>query len=663
MRRLLIILIALVLVSVPVVGFSASQKRIALVIGNSAYKNAPLRNPANDATDMAIMLERLGFKVTLKTDANQRAMKQSIRAFGKQLAKGGVGLFYFAGHGIQYSGRNYLIPVHADVQSEADVEYEAVDAGRVLAQMEKAGNNLNIIILDACRNNPFARSFRSADKGLAKMDAPTGSILAYSTAPGSVAADGIGRNGLYTSKLLKHMATPNVKIETVFKKVRIDVARASGKKQTPWESSSLMGNFYFYSEKTVSSQPVRAIGVEKRRSPQNLNAEEELWEIVKTSAVIEDFEMFLDEYPNSRFSTHARLKIQQLKRKQNARTMTAAVAPAVVKPKPVQPVIKTAITVADAVASEGNYIKYSTGIVYDKKTNLEWYVGPDENTNWYEADKWVKGLDIGGGGWRLPTKSDLRSIYRPKTGKRNMPPLLKTTGWWVWSFSSDGINSQKAYYFRGHSKYEWQAKSSTLNMRTFAVRSRKDVAQIKSETKKPDKMYASVAPAVVDQASSNSRRAAQNSYRLAIFPLKIYASGGGDQYVTPNELGAIRGIASVVSDDDRLTLKYCYKEFESTSEGVILLRDVLRNNVWKKKSMFSPSEPDWEEVSRIGLKINANPIVMITGDVSTSTFNYYLYDSGNNKIYSKKVGSHYAVFEQVTHNTVRDLIKDFYKSQ
>ena len=230
MRRLLTILIGCVLVMVPVAGEAATERRIALIIGNSNYTDAPLRNPVNDAVDMAAALKKLDFKAILKTNADQRTMKMSIRSFGKQLSKGGIGLFYFADHGIQYNGRNYLIPVRAEVQSEADVEFEAVDAGRVLAQMERAGNNLNIIILDACRNNPFARSFRSSQRGLAKMDAPTGSILAYSTAPGSVAADGTGRNGLYTQYLLKHISSSGNRLEDVFKQVRIDVMRNTGKK-------------------------------------------------------------------------------------------------------------------------------------------------------------------------------------------------------------------------------------------------------------------------------------------------------------------------------------------------------------------------------------------------------------------------------------------------
>lgn len=237
---------------------SVQERRIALVIGNGAYKSSHLANPVNDANDMAAALKKLDFSVKLKINADQKSMENSIRAFGKELRSGGVGLFYFAGHGVQVHGRNYLIPIDTDIESEADVKYESVDAGRVLSQMYEAENGLNIIILDACRDNPYARSFRSSEKGLAKMDAPTGSILAYATAPGSVAADGTGRNGLYTSMLLKHMMTPNLAIERIFKRVRIDVVKASNKVQTPWESSSLMGDFYFYSKRgiAVKKQPI-----------------------------------------------------------------------------------------------------------------------------------------------------------------------------------------------------------------------------------------------------------------------------------------------------------------------------------------------------------------------------------------------------------------------
>ena len=219
---LLISVFFLIVTMAPSACLATQETRTALVIGNSSYTDAPLRNPVNDATDMASALKKLGFSVTLKTNAIQRAMEEAIRGFGTTLRSGGVGLFYFAGHGLQYRGTNYLIPVHAEIKSESDVKFEAVDAGRVLAQMEDAGNNLNIIILDACRNNPFVRSFRSSEQGLARMDAPTGSILAYSTAPGSVAADGTGKNGLYTEKLLREMMKPGLDLNHLFMNVRKD---------------------------------------------------------------------------------------------------------------------------------------------------------------------------------------------------------------------------------------------------------------------------------------------------------------------------------------------------------------------------------------------------------------------------------------------------------
>lgn len=245
----------------------AKNQRFALVIGNSGYKAAPLKNPVNDAVDISRKLKQFGFQVTLKTNADLRQMERAIRKFGKTLRNGGTGLFYFAGHGIQVKGNNYLIPIGAVLESEGDAKYEAVDAGLVLAKMEDAENNLNIVILDACRNNPFARSFRSSTPGLARMDAPTGSLVAYATAPGSVAADGYGRNGVYTKYLLENMDKPGLTIEQVLKQVRIGVLKETRKKQVPWESSSLTGEFYFSSNKTPANAPPVIASLQKPSAP------------------------------------------------------------------------------------------------------------------------------------------------------------------------------------------------------------------------------------------------------------------------------------------------------------------------------------------------------------------------------------------------------------
>jgi uncharacterized caspase-like protein len=227
----------------------AQGRRIALVVGNGRYASSPLANPPNDAGLIATTLTGLGFEVRLQKNADQAGMKRAIQDFGDALEKAGpdsIGLFYYAGHGVQLNGRNYLIPVAANINRDADVEIEAVSADWVLEQMRYARNRLNFVILDACRNNPFARSFRSADHGLAKMDAPAGVLIAYSTAPGDVAADGEGGNSPYSEALARAMRDSDEPAELMFKQARDAVRRATSDRQTPWEASSLTGqNFYF----------------------------------------------------------------------------------------------------------------------------------------------------------------------------------------------------------------------------------------------------------------------------------------------------------------------------------------------------------------------------------------------------------------------------------
>ena len=223
------------------------QTKLALIIGNSAYKEAPLANPANDAQAMAIKLLELGFTVIKKENAGREDMLKAVRDFGNQLkAKSdSVGLFYYAGHGIQSKGNNYLVPVDADIASEDELASRAYNVNEVLEKMDTAKNPVNIVILDACRNNPFGRSFRSSTKGLAQVEAVQGTYIAYATAPGKTASDGTGRNGLYTESLLRALSQPGLKLEEVFKKVAYDVSERSAKEQTPWALSSLLGDFYF----------------------------------------------------------------------------------------------------------------------------------------------------------------------------------------------------------------------------------------------------------------------------------------------------------------------------------------------------------------------------------------------------------------------------------
>ena len=225
-----------------------AKNRWALVIGNSAYgaEIGPLPNPVNDATDMAAALQPLGFEVILLLNATRQQMEEALAAFRRQLRPGGLGLFYFAGHGAQVEGTNYLIPIGANVEKAVTATAESLSAEQVLASMTAAGTTLNILILDACRNNPFlARWPVQVPRGLAPMLAARGSLIAYATAPGAVATDGDGRNGTYTKNLLRYLATPDLLVEQMFKRVRVAVEEETGGAQTPWESSSLQGDFTF----------------------------------------------------------------------------------------------------------------------------------------------------------------------------------------------------------------------------------------------------------------------------------------------------------------------------------------------------------------------------------------------------------------------------------
>ena len=224
---------------------SAAVERHALVIGNANYQSSPLRNPLNDARDMAAALKGLGFQVQSLLDADAGQMEQAILDFGDRLRTGGVGLFYYAGHGVQAQGSNYLIPLQANISREIQLKRKAIDAGLVLDAMGAANNGLNIVILDACRDNPYANSFRNTTRGLARMDSPKGSLIAYATAPGDVAADGDGRNGVFTKHLLEQMQKPGVQVEQVFKQVTQAVHAETRQRQTPFMTSSLLGDFYF----------------------------------------------------------------------------------------------------------------------------------------------------------------------------------------------------------------------------------------------------------------------------------------------------------------------------------------------------------------------------------------------------------------------------------
>jgi formylglycine-generating enzyme required for sulfatase activity len=247
MRTILALALALLMLATAN-ALAEEQQRIALVIGNSSYANSRLANPVNDARLISSALRQHGFEVIERLDAGERDMGRAVKAFGERLETAGsdaVGLFYYAGHGVQVDGINYLIPVDADIEDEEDVPIEAVSADHILGIIEASGNRLNLMFLDACRNNPFLRTSRNARHGLATMNAPTGIFIGYATAPGDVAKDGSGANSPFTTAMAATMGQPGEPIESMFKRVRLSVIAATEGEQTPWSASSLTGDFSF----------------------------------------------------------------------------------------------------------------------------------------------------------------------------------------------------------------------------------------------------------------------------------------------------------------------------------------------------------------------------------------------------------------------------------
>ncbi len=241
-------------------GPAPAERRMALVVGNGAYKSAPLKNPVGDAEALAAALAQLGYEVTLKKDTSLFDLIEAMRAFSIKAAGASARLFFYAGHGLQYKGRNYLLPVDAEPQSEEEIAAKAADVGEFIDRLSAQKRGLNIVVLDACRVNPFAggvivgpdgRRFKFrglTPTGLAPLDAPAGTLVAFSTAPNGIALDGpVGAHSIYAKHLLKNLPTPGLPVEQLFKRVRIGVADETQRVQVPWESSSLTAEFCFRS--------------------------------------------------------------------------------------------------------------------------------------------------------------------------------------------------------------------------------------------------------------------------------------------------------------------------------------------------------------------------------------------------------------------------------
>ena len=282
----------------------AADKPVALVIGNAAYRASPLLNPVNDSRAIAAKLRALGFDVVSRENLRTNQISGVLREFRSHVKPGSVALFFYAGHGVQIKGVNYLPAVDANIQSEDDVPLQSININQLLEMLEESKTRLNLVFLDACRNNPFARSFRSAAGGLARVNAPSGTLISFATRPGSTASDGDGSHGLYTEHLLRQMDKPNVPIEQVLKGVVIGVKAASNGQQEPWMEGSLDGDFYFIGGPQLPLQ-VAAPAAAQPAIGEAAAFELSFWDSIKNSGNPADFQAYLAKYPQGQFAALA----------------------------------------------------------------------------------------------------------------------------------------------------------------------------------------------------------------------------------------------------------------------------------------------------------------------------------------------------------------------
>ncbi len=301
-------------------------KRVALVVGNAAYADQPLKNPVNDAKAVSSKLKGLGFEVMLVENLKKREVGRTLAGFAQKIGRDDEVVVFYAGHGLQVRGENYLPTVDAKIESEEDVETNSLKLNDLLSKLDESRARVKIVILDACRNNPYSKGFRSLERGLARVqDAPSGTLMHFATRPGQVAADGEGGNGLYTTELLKVLDKPGIAVEQLFKQVSQAVVQSSREQQEPWQEGSLRGEFYFAS----AVAPAIAVKPNTIQEPLKADAEQEAWELAKKTHTAEGYQGFLEEFPKGRFASAARSALKGLTPSSQVKTKQPLATPSV----------------------------------------------------------------------------------------------------------------------------------------------------------------------------------------------------------------------------------------------------------------------------------------------------------------------------------------------
>jgi uncharacterized caspase-like protein len=392
-------------------GGALAEKRVALIIGNDDYISLPdLNNARKDATDMARTLKRLGFEVILKVNAGRREMTRAKRAFESKLSSSQVGLVFYAGHGIQADGSNFLIPTDARIEFEDDLEAEGIEARDFLDAMERAGAPMNIVILDACRDNPLPKRTRSAARGLAVVGIPQGAkgtAILYSAGEGQVAQDGSpGGNGVFTGELLNVLDRPGLTLEQVFKRVARGVGDRTHGKQRPWSLTSLQGDFYFTGgAQTASPSAAQSGGTDK---------ETVFWQSIQNSTDPADYEAYLSQYPNGAFAPLARARATKYRTPQVA-SLPPAPSFQVTPVDEEMAAVKTANVRAEPSTTSSKIGKLAVGIKVDVTGKTR--VG---GSTWYRIA--LANRDIGYVFGSLLTKEEIKP---PFSAKPAVTPMMR----------------------------------------------------------------------------------------------------------------------------------------------------------------------------------------------------------------------------------------------
>ena len=394
---------------------AASDHKVALVIGNSDYRNAPLRNPAHDAADMASKLRSLGFDVLERPNIKAASIGRTLREFRALLTPGSVALFFYAGHGLQIKGENYLPAVDADIQGEEDVPNQSIAVRQILDVMEDARTRMNLAFLDACRNNPYARSFRSGGEGLARVSAPTGTLISFATRPGSVAADGTGRNGLYTSELLKAIDEPNLPVELMLKRVTTGVKQVSRGLQEPWMEGSIEGDFEFRMVDVPAPAVVNAATAEQQKQEAVAQA------LAQAARERADLQRQLDEARRKPAGTSTPVT-----------PAAPAVPPAVALAAPAYPV-PTGTGSGASAAPSGDWIYHSRDALFGKDHVIRMHArGTDARgsvaEDWFVDEVAVQSASFDGSLVALGAPIESRFIVGPNWNQRELPMITVSKG-------------------------------------------------------------------------------------------------------------------------------------------------------------------------------------------------------------------------------------------